>query len=107
AQNSPTVPAPEAPPANAAARAAAKLQGYLMEQQKQAQAALSKTTPRPNSPWDGFYVALPILAVLVVWHLRRRHIYLSPPPPLPRGAPGALAALATARGPSSGGQFVR
>jgi len=63
---------PGANPQTAVQRAAATLQGFLMEQEKQAQAALLKSAPMRNGAWDGLYVALPVLAILIVWHLRRR-----------------------------------
>ncbi len=52
----------------------ARLEGFLMEQQKQARQALSKAAPSRASTWDGLYVTLPVLALLVVWYVRRRHL---------------------------------
>ena len=70
-------PAPQAPTPNppAAQSAAAKLEGYLMEQEKKAQQALSNAAPSRTSAWQGLYVAVPLLAILVAWYFRRRHIH--------------------------------
>ena len=61
-----SAPAPQAQAQ--APSAAAKLEGYLMEQEKKAEAALAKSAaPMRGGEWDGHYVTLPLLAILVAW----------------------------------------
>ena len=69
-----TAPSADAPvPAPAPPSTAAKLQGYLMEQEERAKAAIKQTASGVrDTQWDGLIVALPLLALLVVWRLRRR-----------------------------------
>jgi cobaltochelatase CobN len=75
--NPPNASAQQAPtPTQQPQSAAAKLQGFLMEQQKQAQEALAKAARPRNSQWDGLYVALPILAILIAWYVRRRRLHV-------------------------------
>jgi cobaltochelatase CobN len=71
----PPATAEKAPdPASQAPSAAAKLEGYLMEQEKKAQQTLSKAAPSRTSEWQGLYVALPVLAMLLAWYVRRRRL---------------------------------
>ena len=71
AEQAPAPAQPQAPSQSAAA----KLQGYLMEQEKKAEAALAKSAaPMRNGQWDGLYVTLPLLAILIGWYIRRRRL---------------------------------
>jgi cobaltochelatase CobN len=65
-------PAPT-PSSTPAAAAAVQLKGYLMEQEERAKAALTERAKATrDSQWDGLLVAIPVLALLVAWSMRRR-----------------------------------
>jgi hypothetical protein len=55
------------------------MQGFLMEQQQRVQAAPNQTspttTPGRSGQWDALYVAVPVVALLVVWRRRRRSAF--------------------------------
>jgi cobaltochelatase CobN len=75
------IPVPQAPipPAPVPAPSADQLQGFLMEQEQRAQAASNQTspttTPGRSGRWDALYVAVPVVALLVVWRRRRRSAF--------------------------------
>jgi hypothetical protein len=75
------IPVPQAPipPAPVPAPSADQLQGFLMEQEQRAQAAPNQTspttTPGRSGRWDALYVAVPVVALLVVWRRRRRSAF--------------------------------
>jgi hypothetical protein len=66
------------PPAPVPAPSADQIQGFLMEQQR-VQAALNQpsptTTPGRSDQWAALYVAVPVVALLVVWRRRRRSAF--------------------------------
>jgi cobaltochelatase CobN len=74
------IPVPQAPappaPAPDKAPSADQFKGFLMEQQERVQAALNQATPVMRSrQWDALYVAVPVVALLLVWRTRRRSAF--------------------------------
>jgi cobaltochelatase CobN len=75
----PQAPAPPVVPVPDKAPSADQIKGFLMEQQERVQAALGQTsatnTPGRNGQWDALYIAVPVVALLVIWRRRRRSAF--------------------------------
>jgi cobaltochelatase CobN len=64
---------PQAAPSSSAAAPASQLTGFLMEQQERAKEAIQHAIrPARSTPWNGLWITVPFLGVLLAWRFGRR-----------------------------------